>query len=193
MMKLEIQVGSGALVFDKRLLKSTLRKAANEIANATRARISKSAGGGLEYRGGGGGGANRGGYKAGHYTASAPGESPVSVTGSLRRAIKVLPFKNGEGIAIRDTQFYALFLEAGAQGGVAGGGRTKAETARGVKKRGKRNQYKRGLRVGLAGARVLAPRPFLSLELAARAASIGDRLKAAVVSGLGWTKAPKKP
>ena len=115
--RLQITIDSGyALVYGKKQLKALMRKAGGEIAATARALIRRSTGGGQDYRGSGGSSKYRGGYKPGHYTASVPGQAPVSVTGTLANSIKVRPFKSGEGVAIRDAAFYALFLQAGAKG-----------------------------------------------------------------------------
>ena len=169
---LRLQLPSYAFEFQKAHLRRVLRAAGNEVAALARANIRRSAGGGRLYRGSGG--SKYRPYKPGHYTASGPGEAPVSVTGVLAGSIRVRPFRDGDGVAIRDTAFYSLFLEAGAQGG-AGSGKA------GVK--GKRN--KRG---GKAGTRVLAPRPFLTAALDARYASLGARVQAAVLADVAFKK-----
>lgn len=175
MIRLKVTVGAGCIDLDKRATRATMRAAGNEVAAVTRALIRRSVGGGKTYRGPGGSAkAYRGGYKAGRYTASAPGQPPTSVTGTLAGSIVVRPFKSGEGVAVRETAFYALFLSAGARGGV-GSGRG------GV--RGKRN--KRG---GVAGSRVLAPRPSLTLALEQREASIASRVRTSIADGLKFKR-----
>lgn len=114
--RLEIKISGGyQIVFGKQKLKALMRKAGNEVAAVTRSMLRRQAGGGRVYHGSGGG-SFRGGYRGGSYTASAPGESPVSITGTLARSIKVKPFKSGEGVSVRETAFYALFLAKGAKG-----------------------------------------------------------------------------
>lgn len=49
--------------------------------------------------------------------ASQPGEPPHSVSGKLARSIRARPWKDGEGVTIRASEFYALFLSLGAKGG----------------------------------------------------------------------------
>jgi hypothetical protein len=166
---LKIAVPSVALVYDKKVLRQTMRVAGNEVAAATRRLIRSSVGGGKVYYGSGGSSAYRGGYRPGRYTASAAGGAPVSVTGTLLRSIKVRPFKSGEGVTVREAAFYALFLERGARGGVGSG---KA----GVK--GKRNKR------GPVGSRVLLPRPSLTTALATRQASLEGRVGAAALAGI---------
>jgi hypothetical protein len=166
---LRVTIPSVVLAYDKKLLKQTLRVAGNEVAAQTRRLIRASAGGGRVYYGSGGSSGYRGGYRSGRYAASSPGQAPVSVTGTLLKSIKVRPFASGEGVAIREGAFYALFLAAGARGGIGSG---KA----GVK--GQRNKRSR------VGARVLAPRPSLSTALAMREASLGNRIAAAAVAGV---------
>jgi hypothetical protein len=48
---------------------------------------------------------------------SQPGEPPRSVSGKLARSIRARPWKDGEGVTIRASEFYALFLSLGAKGG----------------------------------------------------------------------------
>jgi len=168
-----ITAPSYALTLDKKALRRVMASAGNEVAAVARALVRRSAGGGRTYRGSGGSSAYRG-YKPGHYTASSPTQAPVSVTGTLARSIKAYPFKSGEGVAVRDSVFYALFLEVGAQGGVGSG-------RKGVK--GRRN--KRG---GNVGSRVLTPRPFLSEALDQRQASLGARVQEAMLEGIAFRR-----
>jgi hypothetical protein len=161
--RLEVRVsGSYVLSYGKKRLKALMRRAGAEVAAVARALIRRSAGGGREYRGSGGG-RYRGGYKPGHYTASAPGQSPVSVTGTLARSIKVRPFRSGEGVAVRDAAFYALFLEKGARGGGRKGSKAGRE-------------------------RVLLPRPFLTAALEQREASIAQRIKDSIVNDIEFKR-----
>lgn len=162
--------GTPILAFEKKRLKALMRSAGTEIAALARALIRRSARGGRVYRGSGGNKYRP--YRPGRYSASAPGEAPANVTGTLARSIKVRPFKSGEGVAIRDTMFYALFLERGARGG----GRKRSA---GQRVRGKS---------GTATDRVLLPRPFLSTALERRQSSIGERLKAAVLDGIEFRR-----
>lgn len=191
MIQLELTLKSGEFVYDKKLLKQALRTAGKLVQTGAQARLRAKIGGGRLYRGSGGGARYRG-YKAGHYEASLAGEAPVSVTDTLAKSIKVLPFKSGEGVAIRDVMFYGLFLEAGAEGGVASGNtgksklgkRKKGEALTGLQ--GQANTYKRGVLQSVAGTRILAPRPFLSAELDHDSSAIDTKLRAAVLSGIGW-------
>jgi hypothetical protein len=49
--------------------------------------------------------------------ASQPGEPPHSVSSKLARSIRARVRKDGEGVTIRASEFYALFLSLGAKGG----------------------------------------------------------------------------
>ena len=162
------------LTLDKRGKLAVLRKAGNEVASKARSLIRRAQGGGRTYYGGGG---SKWRPKFhGKYQASAPGQPPVNVTGTLAKSIKVRPFPSGDGVAVRDSAFYALFLEAGASGG-QGSGR------KGVK--GKRNK-----RSGKVGSRVLAPRPFLSAALSgADERALGARIEEALLRGIALRKA----
>ncbi|MDE2342921.1 MAG: hypothetical protein KGL63_05935 [Betaproteobacteria bacterium] len=146
-----------------------MRQAGREVAREARRLIRNSAGGGRLYRGpGGSAGKYRGGYVRGQHVASAPGQAPASVTGTLARQIVVRPFKSGEGVAIRDTAFYARFLETGARGGGRFGPRS-------TRKGGRRK---------ISMVRALLPRPFLTAALESRSGTLGPRLQQAVTSGI---------
>ena len=161
--------------FDKKLLRRIMRQAGAEVSNAAKALMRASAGG-RQYHGG----------RKGKYNASAAGQAPAVRTRNLLRSIKVQPYRNGLGVAVRATEFYGLFLEAGAQGGESWGG---ANPAAGKTRRGKRNTYdKAGVRTGLVGKRVVAPRPFLSAAMAQRQSSLGSRIAAAVQDGITFQK-----
>jgi hypothetical protein len=158
----------GHVALDKRELKKLMRAAGNSIRSETSKLINKSAGSGRFYRGMGGSGRYRGGYKPGMaYRASAPGQPPVRVTGTLRASLKTFVYPSGEGFAVRERSFYALFLEAGAQGGGPG------------TKRSRRDQRN-------TGSRVLEPRPSLDLVLSRSAASLNARVEKAMTAGLTW-------
>lgn len=146
MLKLRLTVPAYSLVYGKRDLKKALRAVGNLVARKARSLIRKG-------------------------DVSKPGQAPSSRTGALRSSIKVRPSKNGESVAVRDTQFYALFLEAGAKGG---GGRKKV----GRNKRGKPTT-----------SRVLEARPFLSTALAQTESMIRSKLEQAVSDSIsGKTK-----
>jgi hypothetical protein len=152
--RLAITVPAGyTIIAGKAGLRAVLRAAGVEVGARARALIR-------------GGGKNR---------VSVPGEPPVSRTGTLASSIKVRPSKDGESVSIRDAAYYALFLEAGARGGVGSG-------KKGV--RGKRNK-----RRGVVGTRVLLPRPFLSTALDQVAnAGLAERVQTAVVEGLKFQR-----
>lgn len=172
-MRLQVSVQAGRLEFDKRLVRRSLVSAGREIASVAKRMIANSEPGGRLYRGPGGSAARyRGGYVRGVYRASAPGQPPASVTSTLVRDIVVRPFVSGEGVAIRDTAFYALFLEGGAHGG---GRMTRA----GRPVRGKS---------GIGQTRELEPRPFLSAALEQRETSIAARIAESVNSGLKFQR-----
>ncbi len=188
-MRIAVRVPSYALTLDKKLMRGILRKAGAEVAAVARASIKGSARGGRLYYGpGGSAGPYRGGYTPGRYTASTPGSSPARVTGNLERKIKVLPFKSGDGVAVRDTAFYALFLQAGAKGG--GGNRSAGNLlpAGGKFRGGKIRGAARLKASAISKTRVLVPRPFLTSALQARESSIAGRIQAAVVDGVEFKR-----
>lgn len=169
---IRVSAPSAKFTYDKKALRQTMRAAGAEVAQAARAQLRSSQGTGRVYYGSGGSSSYRGGYKSGRYQASAAGQAPVRVTGTLARSIKVRPFKSGEGVAIRDTAFYALFLEAGAQGG----GRKSAG--------GKRISRKQQARTG----RVLEPRQFLTSALEGRRADLRKRIEDSVQRDIGFVR-----
>ncbi|QHC36457.1 HK97 gp10 family phage protein [Komagataeibacter xylinus] len=166
---IQIQISAYAPVFSKKLLRKNLRTAGQEVAAAARRNIRSTIGGGRIYYGAGGSIKYRGGANPGKYRASAPGQSPVNVTGTLARSIKarLLKGKNRDVEAITDSAFYAKFLEVGAKGGKPGG----------------RNKRSRS-QLYVSSQRVLAPRQFLSRALAERASSIERRMADAAVKDI---------
>lgn len=159
------------LAFSKKDTRSTLRSAGSEIAAVARRMVRRAVGTGRVYYG-----------QGGRHVASAPGEPPVSWSGDLANSIKVRPLKAGDGVLVKDTMFYSLFLEVGAKGGISSG-------KKGVK--GKRNPRKR--RGSLVtpqpvGSRVLEPRPFLSVAAQQREESIGQRVKAAIINDIKFRR-----
>jgi hypothetical protein len=163
----------GTVALDKREMRALMRSAAATIQRKTATLINKTAGSGRLY-GGGGGAQYRGQYKPGPYRASAPGDPPVRVTGTLRRSLKSFVYPSGEGFAVRERQFYALFLEAGARGGGNPGRASKF-------RRGKRVRAK-----GVYTARVLLPRPSLDRVMAEEARELDRRVGTAMTQGLRW-------
>ena len=164
---IKITVPSYAFTVDKKLLRKTLRAAGSEVAAVARALILRSQGGGASYSKPGGG----------RYHASAPGQPPVSRTGVLAASLSVKPSRSGDRVTVRDSAYYALILEAGAKGG-AGSGK------KGVK--GRRN--KQGKSARPTSARVLEPRPFLSVAALQRQDSIAERVRAAMVDGIKFQR-----
>ena len=115
MIAMKIVADSGRLEFSKTKIRGIFRSAGGEIKSRTVALLSTGNGGGRFYSGVG-----KSLYrpaKPGRYQASAAGQAPVKVSGRLAGSIVVRVFKSGEGVAIRSTQYYAVMLEAGAQGG----------------------------------------------------------------------------
>jgi hypothetical protein len=165
----------GEVMLDKRELRAVMRGAGNDVARKTRALIGQSSGSGRLYRGGGGS-RYRGSYRPGAYRASAPGQPPVVVSGTLRGSLKTYVYKNAEGFAVRERAFYSLFLEAGARGGGNPGKR--ATTAqRAMRRRTRARQY---------GTRVLQPRPHLDRVMRQEAPNLDRRVRDALTHALKW-------
>ena len=174
MVRLEVLVPAGwSLVAGKKELRATLRKAGAEVAARARALIRAKAAGGK-------------------VRASVPGEPPVSRTGVLARSFKVRPWRNGEGVTVRDAVYYALFLEAGSQGG---GGASRG--AGNILFAGERNargrvlrRHNRLKRTAVSITRMQAPRPFLTRALDEVASqSLGERVVGALVAGIEFKRA----
>lgn len=164
---LQLKITSwGEVALDKREMRALMRSAGNDVKSKTARLIGQTAGTGRTYRGGGGS-RYRGTYRAGHYRASAPGDPPVRVTGSLRQSLRVYAFKDGNGFAVRERQFYSLFLEAGARGG--------GKPGRG-----------RAARRRASATRVLAPRPHLDRVMQQEAPALDRRVRTALDRGLKW-------
>jgi len=163
----------GEVALDTRQLKALMRSAAGDIKTKTARLINQTTGSGRTYRGGGGS-AYRGAYRPGAYRASAPGDPPVTVSGTLRQSLKAYVYPSGEGFAVRERAFYALFLEAGARGGGnAGAGRRRAQARR----HRARSVYT---------ARVLAPRPLLDRVMQQEEPNLQRRVRQALSQGLKW-------
>ena len=163
----------GEVALDKRLLKALMRSAAGDIKTKTARLIAQTTGSGRTYRGGGGS-QYRGTYRAGAYRASAPGDPPVTVSGTLRQSLKAYPYPSGEGFAVRERAFYALFLEAGARGGGNSGAGARRVQARRHRAR------------SVYTARVLAPRRHLDRVMAQEEANLQRRVRQALDEGLRW-------
>lgn len=168
----------GEVALDKRQLKALMRSAANDVKNKTSRLIAQTTGSGRTYRGGGGS-AYRGAYRPGAYRASAAGDPPVMVSGTLRQSLKAYPYPSGEGFAVRERAFYALFLEAGATGGGNPG-------------KGTRRAQARRHRARYTTARVLAPRPHLDRVMQQEEPNLERRVRQALDEGLKWRET-KKP
>jgi len=93
---LKITVSPGwTIVAGKQQLRKVMAAAGNEVAATARAMI-----------------------RAGNRKrASRPGEPPHSASGKLARSIRARVWKDSEGVTIRASEFYALFLSLGAKGG----------------------------------------------------------------------------
>jgi hypothetical protein len=172
----------GEVALDKREMKNLMRSAAGDIKSKTARLISQTTGSGRTYRGGGGS-AYRGTYRAGSYRASAAGDPPVMVSGTLRQSLKAYPYPSGEGFAVRERAFYALFLEAGATGGGnPGGGRS------GQQRRAQARRYRAR---SVFTARVLAPRPHLDRVMEQEEPNLERRVRQALTDGLKWRETTK--
>ena len=169
MVRLQITLQPGMLAYDKTKLRAIFRGAGSEIAGVARRLMRQSQGGGRVY------------WKKGkRHQASAPSQPPTQLSGSLASSVKVRPFKNLEGVSIRDVAHYALFLESGARGG---GGDTRAHNLH-VTRSGTRRMNKSAI----SQARVLLPRPYLSTALAQRGPSIEQRIKESILQDIKFRR-----
>ncbi len=175
-LSVSIDPKSAVFVYEKKKLKAIMRGALGEIAADARKRLSAKAGSGRIYYGSGGANADKP-YKSGRHAASAAGQSPASVTGALRRSIKVQIYRSGQGGTVA-AAFYDRFLEFGAQGG----GGTRGATNAYKKVGGKR------VRVGLTGSRVLQSRPTLTAALEARGSSLSKRIRDSIALDIAFKR-----
>lgn len=173
----------GEVALDKRELRNLMRSAGNDVRNKTARMLAASQGSGRAYRGGGGA-AYRGQYVARAYHASAPGEPPVAVSGTLRGSLRTYVYPTGEGFAVRERAFYAVFLEGGARGGGNPFGSRGASG--GVPGRHRRHRAR-----GKYTARVLAPRPALARVMAEQGPDLDRRVRVALAQALTWKQTKK--
>jgi hypothetical protein len=155
----------GEVHLDKRELKNLMRSAGNDVASKTRRLISRQDGSGRTYS-----------IAGNRHQASAPGEPPTQITGKLRGSLKTYVYKDGSGFAVRERQFYSLFLEAGARGGGNPGGH-RAARAQARRHARARNIYTQ---------RVLLPRPHLDVVMAQEEKQLQSRVRRAFDQGLKW-------
>jgi hypothetical protein len=178
MSALKLEVTSwGVVMLDKKQVRAVMRAAGNDIRSKTARLVNKTQGSGRQYYGGGGA-AYRGEYRPGRYRASAPGSPPVRVSGTLRGSLKTYLYPSGEGFAVRERIFYALWQETGASGGGNPGKRALLPINR---RTGKRKRAK-----GVYTRRVLAPRPAIASVIASEAANLNRRVEAALLQGMTW-------
>lgn len=147
-MKLVVKVPSVAFTHDKKLLRRILGQAGRTIAQTARSLIRSGSG-------------NR------PHITSTPGGPPMSLTGALAASLKVRV--KGDRVSVRDTQFYAKFLETGAKGG---GG-----------KKGSANKRKRGQNLPQT-QRVLLPRPFVSVAADREMPDLQQQISKALAQGI---------
>lgn len=166
MINLKINIKNwGEVHLDKRELTNLMRSAGNDVARKTRQLISKTDGGGRFYT-----------IAGKRYQASAPGEAPVALSGALRGSLKTYVYKDGAGFAVRERQFYSLFLEAGARGGGNPGGHRAA-----------RAQARRHARAkNVYTQRILEPRPHLDVVMEQQEKQLQSRIRKAFDEGLKW-------
>jgi hypothetical protein len=144
---------------DKTLGRKILRQVGQEIAAAARAMLGRAS------------------HKKGTHTPSQPGSPPASLTGLLRRSIKVS--QRGDRVKIKATATnpkgapYGVFMEAGS---VGGGGKGNANLGRSHKRGGSKGT--------IQTSRVQAARPFLSVAVAAGIKDLGPRLAEAMRQGI---------
>lgn len=158
----------GEVMLDKREVNALMRAAGNDVKNKTARLIDQQGGGGRSYQIPGGS----------RYRASKPGDPPVRRTGILRGSLKTYVLKQTTGFAVRAREFYALFLEAGAQGG----GNPGTRAARAINPRTGRPKRARGVYT----SRVLEPRPFLDRVMQQEEPNIERRVRDALTKALKW-------
>jgi hypothetical protein len=164
--RLKVTIPAGlTLVYGKGPLRALLRKAGAEVAARAKALIAQR---------------SRGKNKR----TSAPGMPPISRTGTLANSIKVRPFRDGDGVSIRDVAFYALFLESGTHGGKSPGRRG------GKGLRNPRTKFGgKSIRTAIVGTRNVPPHPFLSRALSdVTGADLERRIQDSVTQGVAFRR-----
>jgi hypothetical protein len=181
MIRLHVDVPKGwTVVLDKSELRALMRAVGNEVAARARSLI-------------------RQGSKGKNRRQSAAGTPPVSRTGTLAGSIRVRMSRDGLSAHVADQAkskgdaFYALFLEAGAHGG---GGNTSNKAnilpAGGIYGRNRVRGANRMKASAISRTRVMLPHPFLTRALDDVAnASLNERVKRAVLSGMKFERATK--
>jgi hypothetical protein len=165
MMRLVINVPSGfVLSYGKKNLRTVMRRAGAEVAAAARALLRASNGGGRYYAV-----RHNGGLEL--HQASAPGQPPASMTGQLASSIRVKVNRTGDGVSVKEGQFYGKFLETGARGG-------------GPARRNRRVRQAGLTTIFPVGTRILAPRPYLSAALEQKEAGIAADIQASVLQDI---------
>ena len=168
----------GEVALDKRRLKALMRSAGTDIASKTRRLISQTAGSGRYYAGGGGS-AYRGSYRAEGYYASAPGQPPVSVTGTLRRIAEGLSLTRA---AMASPCASAPFTRSSSRPARAAGA---TPSAAGANPRppsaGARHRAR-----GRYQTRVSRSRPHLDRVMAEQEPILERRVRAALDEGMTW-------
>jgi hypothetical protein len=168
---LKITVPAYTLSYDRAELRKVLRSAGAEVAALARAMIRKASGGGRRYSKPGGG----------RYSASQPGNPPVSRTRTLVSSIRVQTRLKGLSVRVIDAAFYSRFLETGAVGGGGAKGQRNIRRRRG----GRRGKY---VLLQVIGRRHMEPRPFLTAAMAAKGDSISVRVRDAVIQGIAFKR-----
>ena len=111
---------------------------------------------------------------------------PSCGASKLARSIRARVWKDGEGVTIRASEFYALFLSRGAKGG---GGDTHNPANFVPSNLAGPRRMKRS---AISKKRILLPRPFLEPALdQAIANGLADRVRVAVMSGLKFQRGRK--
>ncbi len=158
--------GGGIFALDRRDIRAALRRAGGEVAALTRS-LRSAGGGGRTYT-----------QDGKTWTASAPGQPPARVSGTLAHAPRGQLTASGLTVRVFDAAaaFYGRFVEFGAKGV----GRPKG---------GQPRSAGRGRRRGVGNpAHIIAPRPSLTLALGQREGSIATRLRSALEGGVAFIR-----
>ncbi len=161
---IKVTLDAATLELDKTLLKKVLRQAGAEVVKEAKALLRRGEASGRRY---------------GRHTASAPGQSPATITGELAKSLGVKASRSGLSTTVTDSAGSATALETGS---VGGGGPHKGRT----------NAKARKLGIEQSTVRKVAPRPFMEPALEKVAGGLEARIKKAVDAGIDLKGKPAK-
>jgi hypothetical protein len=176
---LKIVVPHASIEFSKDNIRKALRSAALDVIREARALTQNPNGGGRAY-------STPAGMSKGIHYASAAGEPPAMLTGTLNKSFGMRSKGSGTTIILEDNAYYAKFLELGAHGGAGTnqkGGKGTSNTYRLNPLTRKKERVAPTPTPGQK-ERDLEPRPFLSRALVDQTPEIIKKVQDAAVADM---------